>query len=118
MSRGCPREYLFRDYTRRAEKKDREFSLTAEQFIDIIKQDCHYCGEEPNKIIPRKSYTLIYNGIDRKDNNEGYTILNSLPCCTDCNFAKGGMSYEKFVDWLERSAKFRLKRALISRKGV
>jgi len=36
------------------------------------------------------------SGIDRKDNNLGYTPENSLPCCTLCNMMKRTYSYDNF----------------------
>jgi hypothetical protein len=52
--------------------------------------------------LPSKTRTLgldtfIYNGIDRVDNNKGYTIENCVPCCTAVNYAKLDMSYSDFI---------------------
>ena len=39
----------------------------------------------------------IYNGVDRKDNNLGYTIDNCVPCCHRCNSMKSNLSYQNFI---------------------
>ena len=38
------------------------------------------------------------NGIDRIDNNLGYTVQNSISCCKKCNYAKHKMSYDEFIE--------------------
>lgn len=51
-----------------------------------------------------------YNGIDRVDNNKGYTITNSVPCCKDCNFAKRDMTHDEFIAWVTRVFNFTNKK--------
>ena len=95
---------LYDNYKRGALRRGYEFSITKDQFKSITKQDCHYCGKEPQQ----KAYwngcngEYIYNGIDRKDNVMGYIIENSLPCCWFCNQIKGTMSYEEMLDSIRR----------------
>ena len=45
---------------------------------------------------------IIINGIDRINNDIGYTIENSLTCCKICNYAKNTMSMREFIAWLEK----------------
>lgn len=86
-------------------KKYKEWSLSEEDFRDIIHQPCHYCGSEPsidnmwNNGASRKSSDEIVsiNGIDRIDSNKGYTIDNCVPCCTLCNRMKSDLSTEVFL---------------------
>lgn len=40
--------------------------------------------------------------IDRADNNLGYTKENSVPCCSECNFCKGTLSKDKFLDLVRK----------------
>lgn len=65
------------------------FSLTFDQFKEIIKKPCFYCGishsMERKDMVKDKVSTdtvLRYNGIDRIENEIGYTVENSVPCCT------------------------------------
>lgn len=54
-----------------------------------------------------KQLTVKYNGIDRVNNNEGYTLLNSLSCCIICNRAKNSLSYGEFIEWVKCLASYR-----------
>lgn len=81
------------DYGRRALKVDRKFELTKGQFGLICRRNCFWC-EAPSA-----------NGIDRRDNTQGYTEANSVPCCETCNFAKGDLPEEKFIEMCVKVAK-------------
>jgi len=114
------RNSLIIHYKRGAVKRELEFSLSRDQFYSLTKQDCHYCGTSPQGLqkpvhSQRKDLSIsdnrlpyIYNGVDRKDNDLGYTPDNCVPCCKTCNFAKGSSPYEGFITYLDRLAKFRL----------
>lgn len=39
---------------------------------------------------------LRYNGIDRTDNDKGYTTDNCVSCCGKCNSLKGTLSQGEF----------------------
>jgi len=76
-----------REYKNRAKnKKNQEWTLTDGEAIALFKKPCHYCDTHKNQM----------SGIDRKDNNLGYTPENSLPCCTLCNMMKFTYSYDNF----------------------
>jgi hypothetical protein len=64
----------------------REFLITKEQFMDLWQKPCYYC----NGSIP----TI---GIDRVNNDVGYTVDNIVPCCTRCNLAKRNLSKPEFI---------------------
>jgi ribosomal protein L40E len=79
----------FSDYKYRSIKKiNKSFSLTKEAFNNIVMQDCYLCGKSSNE--------YHRNGIDRIDNNLGYTENNCAPCCADCNYMKKDYSLENF----------------------
>jgi hypothetical protein len=40
------------------------------------------------------------SGIDRRDNELGYTVTNSVPCCPACNVAKAKMNEAEFRAWI------------------
>lgn len=98
------KKHLYYLYKYRAEKKGINFELTLEQFSEITKKSCFYCGAEPSQEkVYKKAYgTYVYNGIDRRDNNLGYTAKNSVPCCKHCNTAKMTMTEDEFADWVHR----------------
>jgi hypothetical protein len=63
-----------------AKKRGYEVSLTLEEFTTLRNNACFYCtGPLP----------LVGHGLDRLDNNEGYSKDNVVPCCTICNKARG-----------------------------
>jgi hypothetical protein len=121
---------LYTVYKRAAKSRNHNFELTKEQFLFLISENCHYCGSEPKpynkyclkngvpiKLIHRqKSYEEMIsrswikaNGIDRKNNEIGYTIENSVTCCIICNHAKHTMPYDEFIVYLDRLTNFRYK---------
>jgi len=95
---------LYGSYKWSAKTKNKEFKLTKEEFRSIISRDCHYCGEKPSLETHYKQYNgnIIYNGIDRKNNDLGYTLENSLPCCTICNYLKKDRNYLDFISHINK----------------
>ena len=71
-------------YRYNAKNRGLSFELTIEDFEKLIPGKCFYCGEDSN-------------GIDRWDNNIGYTVENSLSCCSYCNFIKRSKSPDEFI---------------------
>ena len=100
--------YVMRSYQHAAKNRGYDFSLTEEQFMSLTQQRCFYCGIEPQQVknkngshtFKRSSFT--YNGIDRKDNNLGYTVDSCVSCCRVCNVAKSTMTVEQFLAWVSR----------------
>lgn len=95
-------------YQAGARTRNHEFSITLEEFEKLVLSDCHYCGQapEPRTFSTAKEY-FNFNGIDRKDNDTGYTIENCVPCCKTCNFNKRNSTYSEFNAWLDRITVFR-----------
>lgn len=117
FSCGCTRKKsansaqrkMFTNYKNGALNRDYEFNLTEEQFINISTEKCHYCGSEPNNEKEMYGDVFTLNGIDRKDNSIGYTVDNSLPCCTVCNRAKGVLGYQDFIAWINRVKQYTIR---------
>jgi len=95
---------LYGSYKRNAKARNYLFELTKEYVKKITKQNCFYCGAEPNQTIKNKfdNGDYIYNGIDRIDSLKGYTVDNVVPCCGRCNEAKMSESQQDFLSWVER----------------
>lgn len=95
---------LYYIYKTEALKRRLEFSLTIDQFKIFIAGDCRYCGVEPRQIYKKKDwkYDLIYNGIDRINNELGYVISNCVSCCKFCNIVKNKFTEVEFKDWINR----------------
>jgi hypothetical protein len=87
-------------YKKMAEKTGREFSLSEDEFRELILADCFYCGKKPSLQYHhgkrRVNGSLIYNGIDRIDNSKGYVQGNVRTCCRQCNIAKHHYTEEEF----------------------
>jgi hypothetical protein len=99
---GAKRRVL-NSYKRSAKRRKIQFDLNEDEFIKLCESDCYYCGIKPHRIHKTGRYSkFIYNGIDRRDNKNGYTTLNSVPCCKDCNIAKQDNTEEYFLNWIER----------------
>lgn len=95
---------LLGTYKRNASSKQLEFTLTKDEFRELTSSNCFYCGAGPSTPFTHNRYNsyYIYNGIDRVDNNKGYTKENSVPCCFMCNYSKGKLSQEEFLSWIRR----------------
>ena len=97
------RKALFRKYKSGAKTRGYSFDLEYDLFNELITKNCHYCGVLPSRL--QKSYykeslSFTCNGIDRKDNEIGYTISNSVSCCFICNRAKNNLDYDYFMSWI------------------
>ncbi len=73
----------------RATERKIEFNLSEDDY-EILKDKCCYiCGKENSD-----SST---NGIDRINNDIGYTVSNCESCCCDCNILKQNLSYDDLL---------------------
>ena len=80
----------YSSYKSRATKKQLEFSITHQNYDDIINNDCYLCGK-PND----DNHT---NGIDRLDNSKGYLIDNVKSCCCECNYMKKDYDFDDIIN--------------------
>jgi hypothetical protein len=98
---------LYLAYKNSAKQRKIDFTLTREDFINIIENNCYYCNDEPKESLTskRRNFTkekYLHNGIDRKDNSVGYTIDNTLPCCSMCNYMKGKYNIDDFLNKIKK----------------
>lgn len=105
---------LIRNYKTSAKKRNISFELNNEQFKKLIKSNCYYCNSEPiirkGEIEYAKSGEFKRNGIDRLNNDIGYTIENSVPCCEICNRAKLKLTEKVFLNHIEKIYLFKIKK--------
>ncbi len=109
---GCTRslrlpqtpESLYRKYYRaykygcKRKTKTIDFDISYEFYRSLVEKDCYFCGKAPYDIrylYNRKRTRSILEdvsccitGIDRLDNDLGYTEENCVPCCKMCNLMK------------------------------
>lgn len=95
---------LYNSYRSVSAKRGYDWELSKEQFLNLTKQECFYCGNLPLglKKSQDNSGDYPFNGVDRVDNDRGYTLDNSVPCCKICNVAKNSQSLDEFKSWVAR----------------
>ncbi len=101
-------------YKTNAKKRNINFNLKMEEFKEICKKDCFYCGAMPRafnkyeqgtkKLQKHLSYRnwIFVNGIDRLNNENFYSIENTVPCCQRCNEGKMALSLNEFDNWITK----------------
>jgi hypothetical protein len=77
-------------YKKAAKQKHREFSISCEDFVRLVKASCVYCGRTPA--------AANGMGLDREDNAKGYILSNCVTCCETCNKMKLTMSTKEFLE--------------------
>ena len=76
-------------------KRKYKSTLTMEQFTELSKGDCFYCGTSPKNKSRIKDVCI--SGIDRVDNAIGYDYSNCVSCCRQCNIAKNQSTVDEFL---------------------
>lgn len=100
---------IFRHQKRGARIRGYIWELSFDQFQSLMKDDCHYCGKKPQinegEIPYFRNNEFKRNGIDRVDNNIGYTLKNCVPCCSVCNRMKLTQTKEEFLEAIKNCYK-------------
>jgi hypothetical protein len=98
---------LFHNYRNGAIHRGYAFDLSREEFAEMTKLNCFYCGVEPSQAVRVKAgkQHYLYNGVDRIDNTQGYTMTNCVTCCGTCNSMKNTHPFEEFTAHVRRIAK-------------
>lgn len=104
-------------YKSGAKVRNLAWEITYEQFVKVSTGNCFFCNAMPklwdcvsNSPSVRKDcpninpadYLIRFNGIDRLNSKLGYVIDNIVSCCVHCNRAKSDMTYNEFVDHVQR----------------
>lgn len=84
--------------------------INFENFYSLSQLPCYYCkimpanmrnvasnGKPQYSDNQRENGNFTYNGLDRVDNSKGHTLSNVVPCCKECNMAKGTRTREEFL---------------------
>lgn len=96
---------LVSKYKHSAKVRGHEWGLTDEQFRELTKSGCIYCGSAPSQKARAQKNVFgdyTYTGVDRVRNDAGYVMGNVVPCCESCNRAKGTQTMTDFLSWIER----------------
>lgn len=94
-----------------ATRRGYDWQLSDSQTAYMMVMPCYYCGAEPSQVGKGRNSNFIYNGLDRVNNDEGYTIANTVPCCFDCNSGKRMLSRSAFLDWVSRVYRHSIKKS-------
>jgi hypothetical protein len=107
---------LYKIYIREcAKNRGYSFELNFEEFYNLIKQNCFYCGSPPSKHYKfKRAPKDSYNGIDRIDSNKNYQKSNVVPCCCSCNSAKMKLTQEEFFNRIKNCYEHLIDKGLIS----
>lgn len=82
-----------------ARRSGNDWELSREDAHKLTSRPCYYCGCLPSQFWGNARYNgmYVYNGLDRVNNDLGYTLENVVPCCRDCNYMKRKMTKEDFL---------------------
>ena len=99
-------KYILRQYKGCATKRGLAWKLSDSDFQRLIDEPCVYCGDVATNTAKRTQYaiaTYVYNGIDRINSSQDYTISNCVSCCKACNAAKSDVPLHVFLssEWLQ-----------------
>jgi len=91
---------VYHQYEYKARERKLVFRLTLQEFEELVRQCCHYCGEA---VEPR--------GLDRLNNFLGYLLCNAVPCCSRDNFSKRAMTELDYIEQCKKVARHQDKRS-------
>lgn len=93
---------IIKAYKSSARQRSLEFDLLDNQFYEFLTNKCHYCNSDySNKLSYNNGEIFHYNGVDRKNPKKGYSLENCVTCYKTCNFAKGTLSYDDFINLIK-----------------
>ena len=78
-------------YKRNSKPRNLTWNFSEEEVRNLVTSPCTYCGERADWV-----------GIDRVNNDLGYSADNCVSCCRWCNCGKRERTVEEFDDWVRR----------------
>jgi hypothetical protein len=85
---------------RAAKERNLSWSIELLEYKEILKNCCHYCQSDISQ--------ETGSGLDRKQNDLGYTADNVLTCCGKCNLSRNeNFTVEEWKIAMEAIKKFR-----------
>ncbi len=86
---------------RKACSRNKVWQLSFDEWACQIMKPCHYCGGSLG----------IGVGLDRKNNDIGYILTNTVPCCGTCNWVKSDIfTYDEMLQLATTLRQIRLAR--------
>jgi hypothetical protein len=68
-----------------ASKRGLTWSISYDDYLNLISLSCYYCNFEFGKP------NTTGSGLDRLDNSKDYELFNVVPCCGPCNFVRNNL---------------------------
>ena len=97
----------YKTYAKNANTRNIQFTLSEQDFAEIVAQPCYLCGLQGP------------SGIDRFNNKIGYLKENCRPCCGHCNLIKKDQIYEDMIRVAEQIAlKYKELNAFLDTKQI
>ena len=81
---------VYKTYAKNANTRNIKFTLSEQDFAEIIVHPCYLCCLKGP------------SGIDRFNNSIGYSKENCRPCCGHCNLLKKDQQYEDLIQCAEQ----------------
>jgi hypothetical protein len=104
---------MWKDLRRSADSRGIAVSMNRDMACSLFSMPCHYCGR-----MPRPGEEL--NGIDRFDNNKGYTadVGQCVPCCGLCNRMKSDHAVGLFLTHVGKIQRHQVATAAVGAGGI
>jgi hypothetical protein len=112
MPPDAPYKRAWRQLQQSAKQKGRDVELTYESFTELVNRNCEYCGQPPTDkhfaYSRRRSKGIefdvfaTFNGVDRVNSDEGYTLTNIRSCCNMCNRMKTDFDVGLFLNHVRK----------------
>jgi len=93
-------------FLHRARKFHENTNIDFDQFMILCSANCHYCDSRPinRHTVNNASNYIMYNGLDRVDNNVGYLLSNVVTACHVCNYMKRNTNKKDFINQCKQIA--------------
>lgn len=106
-NRGSPNEgfrhcylWLYKlAYKTRAKRKNLDFTLTEDDFVQIVTSPCLYCGTSAaseTRRVHKNNIPMLT--VDRVDSSKGYVKGNCVPACKTCNIMKLSLPLHLWIE--------------------
>ena len=97
-------------YKKSARVRGTYFELSREEFFHISQKPCVYCGLPASESLKASTWLCVdvidtdfrLNGLDRVNNDAGYTTANCASCCKTCNYIKWKLSLPELYNHLKK----------------
>lgn len=87
----------FGNHKRTATHKGLDWFLSKQQYLEIARKPCVYCGDISVRKSKSSKASMPLNSVDRKDNEPYYTVENCQSVCFRHQSMKSSLSHFDFI---------------------